>query len=178
VASRPGGSRGHRSASVGSATADRVRVTVGKQGSPGARRPADQASTAASAATWPMGVVSTPVMRIRDASHPRRSASSVPTLLTLPARVSRPRGVCSSHRCRRNERPSRHVSADKSRCACACRLAISRRIHPSPQPAPNLRDRLAPAGVFSLQPYENVSRVTGPNTGTAHGRRAPLRSRG
>src|SRR5215217_5770957 len=26
-------------------------------------------------------------------------------------------------------------------------------LHPSPQPAPNLRDRLAPAGVFSRQPY-------------------------
>jgi hypothetical protein len=34
----------------------------------------------------------------RDASHPRRSASSVPTLLTLPARVSRPEALCSSHR--------------------------------------------------------------------------------
>ena len=40
---------------------------------------------------------------------------------------------------------------------CACRLGVGSRSHPSPQPAPNLRDRLAPAGVFSRQPYENVS---------------------
>jgi hypothetical protein len=31
-------------------------------------------------------------------SHPRRFASNVPTHFNLPARVSRPRGVCSSHR--------------------------------------------------------------------------------
>ena len=50
----------------------------------------------------------------QHASHPRRSASSVPPVPTLPARVSRPQGVMQlAPRHRRSEPPSPRAPADR-----------------------------------------------------------------
>ena len=53
-------------------------------------------------------------------------------------------------------------------------LLVRRIIHPGPQPAPNLPDRLAPTGVFSRRAIETPCTASGPlpgigtGTGCAH----------
>ena len=94
----------------------------------------------------------------KDASHPRRSASSVPTP------KSRPRGVLQLAP---GYRQASHLhDVRRGQAQLACFWLLVRRIHPSPQPAPNLRDRLEPTGVFDAGAAGE--RRYRKNPGTAH----------
>ena len=94
--------------------------------------------------------VSTSVTRSsRRASHPGRSASSMPTLVNLPTRVSRPQGVMQlPPRYRRSEPPSRHVPADRRAGTCLAGYWFA-----GSTPVPNQHRTYAigsaPVGVFS-----------------------------
>src|SRR5215211_8891178 len=94
--------------------------------------------------------VSTSVTRNSGrASHPGRSASSMPTLVNLPTRVSRPQGVMQlAPRYRRSEPPSRHVPADRRAGTCLAGYWFA-----GSTPGPNQHRTYAigsaPVGVFS-----------------------------
>jgi hypothetical protein len=94
--------------------------------------------------TWPTGRSRHRSRGFRNASHPRRSASSMPTLLNPDPEVS-----CSSHRAADEASHLYDVCPRTGALRLSAGYWFAGSI-PVPASTENLRDRLAPAGVSDV----------------------------